>query len=199
MCWYSESTMAQTQSYKMVWSADKGNGTYVNPVINGDFPDIDVARKGDTYYMVSTTMYHFPGATILKSKDLVNWEYCANPLKQILDNDAYSLMNGKHHYSQGMWASSLTYHDGKFYLYFPCSTWSEDSQSILLTAEDPEGEWKLTRLPEAYHDPGWLFDDGENGDGYLYVACGINDIYVNKFNAKTLKKISSAKAISGNR
>ena len=92
----------------MVWSADKGNGTYVNPVINGDFPDIDVARKGDTYYMVSTTMYHFPGATILKSKDLVNWEYCANPLKQILDNDAYSLMNGKHHYSQGMWASSLT-------------------------------------------------------------------------------------------
>lgn len=196
LCWYSESAMAQTQSYRMVWSADKGNGTYVNPVINGDFPDIDVARKGDTYYMVSTTMYHFPGATILKSKDLVNWEYCANPLKQILDNDAYSLMNGKHHYSQGMWASSLTYHDGKFYLYFPCSTWSEDSQSILLTAEDPEGDWKVTRLPEAYHDPGWLFDDGENGDGYLYVACGINDIYVNKFNAKTLQKISSTKAIS---
>ena len=188
--------MAQTVEYQNVWCADNGNGTYVNPVINGDFPDIDVVRVGDTYYMVSTTMYHFPGATILKSKDLVNWEYCANPLKQVLDNDAYNLLNGKHHYAQGMWASSLTYHDGKFYLYFPCSTWSEDSQSILLTAEDPEGEWKLKRLPEAYHDPGWLFDDGENGDGYLYVACGINDIWVNKFNAKTLNKISSTKAIS---
>ena len=187
---------AQTYEYKQVWSADNGDGTYVNPVINGDFPDIDVVRVGDTFYMVSTTMYLFPGATIMKSKDLVNWEYCANPLEQVLDNDAYNLMNGKHHYSQGMWASSLTYHDGKFYLYFPCSTWSEDSQSILLTAEDPEGEWKLTRLSEAYHDPGWLFDDGEKGDGYLYVACGIGDIYVNKFNASTLKKISSSKVIS---
>lgn len=187
---------AQDKAYTQVWSADKGNGTFVNPVINGDFPDIDVIRVEDTYYMVSTTMYHFPGATILKSKDLVNWEYCANPLKQILDNDAYNLMNGKHHYSQGMWASSLTYHDGQFYLYFPCSTWSEDSQSILLTTEDPEGEWKVTRLPEAYHDPGWLFDDGEKGDGFLYVACGIGDIWVNKFNAKTLKKISSERVIS---
>ena len=154
-------SVAQTAEYQQVWSADNGDGTYVNPVINGDFPDIDVVRVDDTYYMVSTTMYHFPGATIMKSKDLVNWAYCANPLLQVLDNNAYNLLNGKHHYSQGMWASSLTYHDGKFYLYFPCSTWSEDSQSILLTAEDPEGEWKVTRLPEAYHDPGWLFDDGE--------------------------------------
>lgn len=189
-------SIAQTYEYKQVWSADKGDGTYVNPVVNGDFPDMDVVRVGDTYYMVSTTMYLFPGATILKSKDLVNWEYCCNPLVQVLDNNAYNLLNGKHHYSQGMWASSLTYHDGKFYLYFPCSTWSEDSQSILLTAEDPEGEWELTRLPEAYHDPGWLFDDGEKGDGYLYVACGIGDIWVNKFNAKTLKKITSAKVAS---
>lgn len=190
------SLWAQTSEYQNVWCADKGDGTYVNPVINGDFPDIDVVFVDGIYYMVSTTMYHFPGATILKSKDLVNWEYCANPLEQVLDNDAYNLLNGKHHYAQGMWASSLTYHDGQFYLYFPCSTWSEDSQSILLTAEDPEGKWKLTRLPEGYHDPGWLFDDGEKGDGFLYVACGINDIWVNKFNAKTLQKISSAKAIS---
>ncbi len=189
-------SVAQTAEYQQVWSADNGDGTYVNPVINGDFPDIDVVRVDDTYYMVSTTMYHFPGATIMKSKDLVNWAYCANPLLQVLDNNAYNLLNGKHHYSQGMWASSLTYHDGKFYLYFPCSTWSEDSQSILLTTEDPEGEWKVTRLPEAYHDPGWLFDDGEKGDGYLYVACGIGDIWVNKFNAKTLQKITSTKVIS---
>ncbi|MCR5044448.1 MAG: glycoside hydrolase 43 family protein [Bacteroidaceae bacterium] len=188
--------MAQPLEYQNVWCADKGNGTYVNPVINGDFPDIDVVRVDDTYYMVSTTMYHFPGATILKSKDLVNWEYCANPLEKVLNNDAYNLLKGKHHYSQGMWASSLSYHDGKFYLYFPCSTWSEDSQSILLTAEDPEGEWKLKRLSEGYHDPGWLFDDGENGDGGLYVACGINDIWVNKLHPKSMVKLSSKKVLS---
>lgn len=188
--------MAQEAAYKYRWSADKGDGTYVNPIVNADFPDPDVIRVGDTYYMVSTTMYYFPGATILQSKDLVNWEYCANPLKQILNNDAYNLANGKHHYAQGMWASSLSYHDGKFYLYFPCSAWSEDSQSILLTATDPEGEWKVTLLSEAYHDPGWLFDDGEHGDGNLYVACGIGDIYVNKLDTKTFKKLGSTKVLS---
>jgi beta-xylosidase len=44
-------------------------------VIFADFPDPDVIRVGDTYYMISTTMVNFPGATIVKSKDLVNWEY----------------------------------------------------------------------------------------------------------------------------
>ena len=189
-------SVAQTAEYQQVWSADQGDGTYVNPIINADFPDPDVIRVGDTYYLASTTMYHFPGATILKSKDLVNWEYCANPLEKILDNDAYGLKNGEHHYAQGMWASSLQYHNGKFYYYFPCSTWSKDSQSILLTAEDPEGEWKDIRLSEAYHDPGWLFDDGENGDGNLYVACGIGDIWVNKLNKNTFQKMSSTKVIS---
>ena len=39
---------AQTAEYKQVWSADLGDGTYVNPVLNGDFPDIDVIRVEDT-------------------------------------------------------------------------------------------------------------------------------------------------------
>ena len=189
---------AQANQYKQVWSADKGDGTYINPVINGDFPDIDVIRVEDTYYMVSTTMYHFPGATLLKSKDLVNWEYCANPLKMIDDNDAYNLKNGWFHYSQGQWAASLNYYQGKFYLYFICYGRSgiDDTQNILLTATNPEGEWTMTKMNEHYYDSGWLFDDGPNGDGYLYVACGIGDIWVNKLNAKTLRKIEDKRVIS---
>ena len=74
--------LAQTKPYEWVWSADRGDGTFVNPIVNADFPDPDVIRVDDTYYMASTTMYHFPGATILKSKDLVNWEYCANPWRR---------------------------------------------------------------------------------------------------------------------
>ena len=194
--WYKDwnTTTRAYKAYTRQWTADQGNGTYKNPVINGDFPDIDVIRVGDTFYMVSTTMFYMPGATILKSKDLVNWEYCANPLQQIVDNNAYNLI-GADHYGQGMWASSLNYHNGKFYLYFPCSTWSPDSRSILLTAADPEGKWEVTLLPKAYHDPGWLFDDGPNGDGYLYVACGIDNITVIKFNPNTLAEISSSTVI----
>ena len=46
-------------------TSDNGDGTFTNPVIFGDFPDPDVIRVDDTYYMVSTTMHIFPGANIL--------------------------------------------------------------------------------------------------------------------------------------
>lgn len=184
--------------FNNIWTADQGDGTYINPIVNADFPDCDVIRVGDTYYFVGTTMYHFPGATILKSKDLVSWEYCANPLQQIDSNDAYNLLNGRHHYSQGQWASSLNYHDGKFYLYFICYGRSgvDNTQNILLTTSDPEGLWHMEKMDEHYYDAGWLFDDGEDGDGFLYVACGIGDIWVNKLNPNTLEKISSERVIS---
>lgn len=186
---------AQDFTYK--WTADRGDGTYVNPIINSDFPDCDVIRVGDTYYFIGTTMYHFPGATLLKSKDLVNWEYCANPLLQIENNDAYNLLNGGSHYAQGMWASSLNYHNGKFYIYFISygRNGYDNGRNILLTATDPEGEWKMEYWPEHYYDAGWLFDDGENGDGNVYVACGIGNIFVNKLNGKTLAKISSTQVV----
>lgn len=181
------------QDYKYKYSADKGDGTYVNPIVNGDFPDCDVIRVDSMFYFVSTTMYHFPGATLLKSRDLVNWEYCANPLLQIDDNDAYNLLNGGSHYAQGMWASSLNYHDRKFYIYFISygRNGYDGGRNVLLTATDPEGVWKMEYMNEHYYDAGWLFDDGENGDGFLYVACGIGNIHINKLNPKTLKKISS--------
>ena len=40
-------------------------------LINMDFPDPDVIRVGDVYYMISTTMHFCPGAQILSSKDLL--------------------------------------------------------------------------------------------------------------------------------
>ena len=183
-------------AYTHRWTADQGNGKFKNPILNADFPDPDVIRVGDTYYMVSTTMYLFPGATILKSKDLVNWEYCANPLQQINDNDNYNLQKGLNHYAQGQWAASLNYSKGKFYLYFIAYGKEDEGKNILLTTTDPEGQWTMQYWPEHYYDSGWLFDDGENGDGYVYVACGIGDIYVNKLDGKTLKKLSSTKVLS---
>lgn len=199
MCHAQEtSDDAPVKTFTKVWTADQGDGTYVNPVVNADFPDIDLLRVGDTYYMMTTTMYHFPGATILKSKDLVNWEFCCNPLEKIDDNDAYNLLNGKHHYSQGQWATSLKYHNGKFYLYFICygRNGVDNTQQILLTTTDIEGAWDMTKMQDHYYDSGWLFDDGDNGDGNVYVACGIGDIWVNKLDANTLEKKDSKRVLS---
>jgi hypothetical protein len=134
-------------------SADLGDGTYQNPVVRADFPDPDVIRVNDTYYMVSTTMSLFPGATILKSKDMVNWEYCAQPLLQLADTDNYNLKNGQDAYAKGMWACSMKYHDGKFYILIN----GNDAGGWLLTAENPEGTWQKKKLSRGYYDPGMLF------------------------------------------
>ena len=160
------------QWYK-TWKGEKvkrlkgEEGTFMNPIVRADFPDPDVIRVGTTYYMVSTTMFHFPGATILKSKDLVHWEYCAQPLKSLLDDDHYNLRDGKNAYARGMWASSIKWHDGKFYLLIN----GNDHRAWLLSATDPEGEWTVQRLSRNYYDPGMLFDGGK-----VYIVCGINHL-----------------------
>ena len=153
--------------FQNVSLSDQGNGKYKNPIIFADFPDPDVIRVGDTYYMVSTTMHHFPGATIVKSKDLVNWEYCAQPLTQLSSSDRYNLEKGQNAYAAGMWACSLKYHNGLFYLLIN----GNDTGGWLLTTSTPEGKWEKKQLSRVYYDPGMLFDNGK-----VYVACGIGNI-----------------------
>ena len=47
----------------------------INPIMRLDYPDPDVIRVGDIYYMVTTTMHFMPGCEILRSYDLVHWEH----------------------------------------------------------------------------------------------------------------------------
>lgn len=171
MDWYAEYYEIDWAhpDYKNLSIRDLGNGQYKNPVVMADFPDPDVIRVGDTFYMVSTTMHHFPGATILKSKDLVNWQYCAQPLTQLSASDRYSLLNDQNAYAAGMWACSMTYHNGKFYILIN----GNDAGGYVLSASDPEDIWEMKKLSRIYYDPGMLFDNGK-----VYVACGINDIKI---------------------
>lgn len=205
-CWQCFAQLSERyptlRPFRHFWTADQGNGTFINPILNGDFPDVDIIRVEDTYYLMATTMYIFPGATIMKSKDLVNWEYCCNPLEKIDDNDAYNLLNGKEHYAQGQWATSLTYHNGQFYVYFISSGRGgvDGGRNVLLTAPSAEGPWKMQYMNDWYYDSGWMFDDGPDGDGSLYVAScnwASGTIYMNKLDPKTLKKLSSATVING--
>ena len=153
--------------------SDNGDGTYTNPVIPSDFPDPDVIRVGDDYYMVTTTMYIFPGVTILKSKDLVNWEYCSNAIPRFDYSKAYNL-DGGHRYGKGQWATSLKYHNGKFYLLF--ITLNEGG--FMLTSDKAEGPWHITHLPRGFYDPGLFFDD----NGKVYVAQGYGKISITEVN-----------------
>ncbi|MCQ2537145.1 MAG: family 43 glycosylhydrolase, partial [Lachnospiraceae bacterium] len=44
------------------------------PTVYSDIPDLDIIRRGDTFYMVSTTMNLCPGVPIMKSADLAHWQ-----------------------------------------------------------------------------------------------------------------------------
>ncbi len=149
--------------------SDNGNGTFTNPLISADFPDPDVIRVGDIYYMVTTTMFIFPGVTILKSYDLVNWEYCSNAVPRFDYSPCYNL-DSCSRYGHGQWATSLKYHNGKFYLLF--ITLNEGG--FMCTADQAEGPWKITHLPKGFYDPGLFFDD----NGKIYVAQGYNKISI---------------------
>ena len=184
--WYAEyyNVDYAHPDYKNAPMGDLGNGKFKNPVVMADYPDPDVVRAGDTFYMVSTTMHHFPGATILKSKDLVNWEYCAQPLAQLSTTDRYNLLNDKNAYAAGMWACSMTYHDGTFYILIN----GNDAGGFVLSTTNPEGTWEMKKLSRIYYDPGMLFDNGK-----VYIACGINDIKIceldEKFNFKQERSV----------
>ncbi|HEY4062989.1 MAG TPA: beta-galactosidase GalB [Puia sp.] len=149
--------------------SDNEDGTYTNPVIPADFPDPDVIRVGDTYYMVTTTMFVFPGVPILRSHDLVNWEYCSNALPRFDFSKCYDL-DSCNRYGHGQWATSIKYHNGQFYLLF--ITLNEGG--FMCTAPNAEGPWKVTHLPKGFYDPGLFFDD----NGRTYVAQGYNKMSI---------------------
>lgn len=136
----------------------------INPIIFADFPDPDVVRVGDAYYMVSTTMHMFPGAQILRSYDLMHWEHCGCVF-DALGETAHQRMDGGNIYGRGMWAASLKYHQGLFHVMF---TSNDTGHSYHFTAENAEGPWTRRPMTGFWHDPGLLFDD----DGRVYVAHG---------------------------
>ena len=108
------SVISSLNCFAQKTQSDNGDGTYTNPVIAADFPDPDVICVNDTYYMVTTTMFVFPGVTVLKSKDLVNWEYCSNAVPRFDFSKCYNL-DGCKRYGHGQWATSLKYNNGKFF------------------------------------------------------------------------------------
>ena len=101
-----------------MFASDNGDGTFTNPVVWGDFPEPDVIRVDDTYYMISTSMFYCPGFTILQSKDLINWEIACNALSEYKEDKRYDLEGSYNGYARGQWATSLQYFKGKFHMLF---------------------------------------------------------------------------------
>ncbi len=154
-------------------------GQVANPVIWADVPDPDIIRVGDTYYMVSTTMYFNPGVPVMKSKDLVSWEICSYVYDTMADGAKQTLSNGQHDYGHGSWAASLRYHDGNFYVFF--GSYGTNKSYIYKTNDIESGNWTKSEISGMYHDASMLFDD----DGRNYLVYGGNgEIKIKELNSE---------------
>ncbi|MDH6182169.1 beta-xylosidase/putative cell wall-binding protein [Microbacteriaceae bacterium SG_E_30_P1] len=165
-------------------TTDAGDGTYTVPHMNSDVPDVSVDmvpaaendEGRDIYYKVSTTMQLSPGAPIMKSYDLVNWEIVNYAFDRFTINDAYSLRNGASSYGQGQWASSLRYHDGTFYVLV--NSLNLGGAVIYSTDDIENGSWSKAPLGRSLHDPSLFFDTPNGGTPYI-VYGGVNIVRLN--------------------
>jgi beta-xylosidase len=141
---------------------DQGDGTYRNPVLPADYSDPDVIRVGDDFYLIASE-FHFMGIQVLHSRDLVNWRIIGRVFDRLPLDPKYDELRA---YSQGTWAPSLRYHDGRFYLYV-CTP---RDGLLRWTAKDPAGPWEMTVIKaiDQWEDPCPFWDD----DGQAYLVHG---------------------------
>ncbi|SEN45625.1 Beta-xylosidase [Amphibacillus marinus] len=146
-----------------------------NPIIPLDYPDPDVIRVADTYYMVTTTMHFMPGCEILRSYDLVNWEHATFVYDQLDSTPAQKLEEHANIYGRGMWAATIRYHKNKFYIIFVAN---DTRTTYLYTSANIEGPWQKSIIEGFYHDCSLFFDDDERA----YLVYGNKDIWLTELN-----------------
>lgn len=149
------------------WGEQTG-GTFINPVIPSDYSDLDCIKVGDDYYAISSTMQFSPGMTILHSKDLVNWEIAGNAVSDLSQISTAMTYKEMDRYGRGIWAGTLRYHKGRFYLFFG----APDEGYFMTTARKAEGPWEpLTPmfLEKGWNDCSAIWD--EEGRAWFIGTC----------------------------
>lgn len=160
---YAFVCLFEADAQSPVWVPDLGNGSYKNPVINADYSDPDVCRVGSDFFLVSSSFNATPGLPILHSRDLVNWRIISHALERQPPFGHFE----KVQHGNGVWAPSIRYHDGEFWIYYP----DPDFGIYLVKAKHAEGPWSEPVLVErgrGFIDPCPLWDD--DGKNYLVYA-----------------------------
>ncbi|MEV7422376.1 glycoside hydrolase family 43 protein [Streptomyces sp. NPDC091212] len=136
-----------------------------NPVLPGFHPDPSIVRVGAEYYIATSTFEWFPGVPVHRSTDLVHWEHAGHLLDRAEALDLRGIPD-----SGGVWAPSLSFHDGRFWLIYSIvrtvGSPYKDVDNYLITADSIEGPWsEPVFLNSSGFDPS-LFHD-EDGRTWL--------------------------------
>jgi beta-xylosidase len=176
-----------------IWTPDQGDGTYINPVLNGDYSDPDVTRVGDDFYLTASSFTNAPGLPILHSKDLVNWTIIGYALPKVTPVAHFEAPR----HGGAVWAPAIRFHDGLFYIYYP----DPDFGIYVVTAKDPAGPWsepKLIDPTKGAIDPCPFWD--EDGQAWLVHGWAASRAGQENKNIISLYKLSAdGMSITGER
>jgi xylan 1,4-beta-xylosidase len=135
--------------------------TIHNPILRGFFPDPSICRVGEDYYIANSSFEWFPGVPIHRSRDLVNWKFIGHALTRKSQLDLRGVPD-----SGGVWAPSLSFADGQFWLIYTNVRNSgagkpfKDLEIFLTTALEISGPWsEPIELNSVGFDPSLFHDD----------------------------------------
>ena len=137
---------------------------YNNPIIKGFYPDPSVCEANGKYYLVCSSFQYFPGVPLFESDDLVNWRQIGHVLTR-----KNQVMLEKINSSGGVFAPTIRYHDGRFYM---VTTNDTTHQNFYVYTDDIYGEWSdPIYVNQGGIDPSLLFVDGKT----FFVSNGADD------------------------
>ena len=164
--------------------------TLRNPILSGCYPDPSICRVEEDYYLVTSSFEYFPGLPIFHSRDLVHW----NQIGHVLDRPS-QLDLDEIRPSGGLYAPTIRYHNGTFYLINTLVDGKQRSGNFIVTATQPQGPWSEPYWLEDADgfDPSLFFDDDErvwftanrlNEKGFY---TGHTEIYLREIDIKNKK------------
>lgn len=138
-----------------------------NPILPGFYPDPSICRVEDDFYLVTSSFSYFPGVPIFHSKDLMHWEQ----LGHVLDREE-QLHVTYEDISMGIFAPTIRYHEGTFYM---ITTNMTTHENFICTATNPAGPWSNPTVIAGAGgiDPSLFFDD--DGKVYFTGTAGFGD------------------------
>lgn len=135
---------------------------FYTPILQGCYPDPSITRKGNDYYLVSSSFAFFPGVPIFHSNDLVNWKQIGH----VLDRPSQLKVHDTG-MSAGVYAPDILYNPINDTFYMITTQFAGDFGNIVVKTKDPLQGWSDPfKLNFNGIDPALFFDD----DGKAYVV-----------------------------
>ena len=164
--------------------------TYENPILPGFYPDPSICRVGEDYYLVNSSFEFFPGVPLWHSRDLLHWEQLGYVLTR---ESQLPLVDCRT--SGGIFAPTIRYHDGRFYM---ITTNVTGGGNFFVWTDDIRGEWSgPIWIDHQGIDPSLFWD----ADGKVYYTGthtdenGNNCIGQFEIDLETGAKLSETKCI----